>query len=574
MAGSPTKSLRPLTSIIFSHLHRQPLASCVVFSFFNNLFMLVVPIYTMQIYNRVLPARSVETLILLSSLVIGLLAAFMLLDVVRSWLLLRYANQFEKKWLAHVVDLTLRTTGIGLTSTNSIRDLETIRSFLSSKAVVGLLDLIWTPIFLFAICLLHPMLGVMTVSGAIVLSAIAMFADQVVRAHHAQVGTLNTLAMENLAGAQRDLETLAAMAMIAPIRARLLDTRREISGIRSIAAHREALAAALGRGARLLLQVVLLATAAVLALQSSVAAGSIAAASMLASRALAPIEQASEFLRQLMHAHEAYRRLKDLSTGAARNNRRTLLPIPTGTLSIDKVVIWPPSIDNRPIQKNIELTLEPGQILGVTGPTATGKSLLARYIVGTMRPHSGSIRLDAADVQDWNQEQLGRFIGYLPQEPKLLHGMIKENIARFGDPDDSEVVRAAQSAGAHELIMRLPKGYETQIDPGASHLSSGMRQRIALARAFYGMPTLIVLDQPYTHLDGDGIGNLNSMLERMRDKNRTIVIVTTSGDIYRFADYILLLEVGRSTLIKPAELRRYRSHPKFADQLGAKELAG
>jgi ATP-binding cassette subfamily C exporter for protease/lipase len=525
---------------------REPLLIAGLFSGFLNLLGLTLPLFTMQVYDRVLPSSSVPTLLVLTGLAVALVVALAALEMVRAWVMIRAANRIDAGWRDHLLDLTARgSAGIG-----AMRDLDTVRGFVGSPLAAALLDAPWSIVFLLVITLLHPLLGMLAAIGAVLLLALA------VAGNRATTGLLTA--------AQREAAEVAALldgcvasreAMVGggPGR-RLLDhiAVRRARGLsrRSTALDRAAAFAAVGHGIRFGLQIALLAVAAFLALEGRVAAGAIVAASMLMARALAPIERVAAGWGSCAEALKAHRRLAAALTVRPGSLARTSLPRPRGALEVTKLVAWPLG-RAMPTLQDVTFALRPGEMLCVLGPCGAGKSSLAGLLAGTAAPHAGTVRLDGAELRAWNEEELVRHLGYLPQELAFVDGTIAESIARFGRVEDALVIAAAQVAGAHEAVLRLPEAYETRLGLSRPVLSRGELQRIGLARTLYGRPALVVLDEPTFHLDEQGEKTLVAAVRALKSRGTTVVVVSRCIALLHLADHLLMLNQGRLHLFRP-----------------------
>jgi PrtD family type I secretion system ABC transporter len=530
---------------------RNTLLTNVIFSFFINVVLFASPLYMMQIYNRVLPSRSGSTLVLLTGLVCFALAALAALETVRAQVMVRLGAKLEQDLNQRVVEAaflaTLRTGEA--TNHQALGDFDRIRNFVWSSMSCALLDIIWTPLFVLAVFLFHPWLGVVALGGSGVLMGLAVAHDLATRPKLEQAarstGDVNGFLERSL----RNAQTLEAMGMLVNLQQRWLGQRNQIIRLQAAAADRTGLFTGLTKAVRFLLQTVLLGSGALLVIDNQISAGAIVAASMLMSRALAPLETTIATWRQCVAARSAYCRLNALLRDCPREPQRISLPAPRGALEVADLVAWPAGCE-APTLRRVSFALTPGEVLAVVGASGSGKSTLARLIVGAAKPYAGKIRLDHAEIGMWNREELGPYLGYLPQEVELFEGTIAENIARFGELDSVKIVDAAKRAGVHEMILGLPHGYETRLGSNAGVLSCGQRQRIALARAVYQNPVLVVLDEPNSNLDGDGEEALAAAIEGMKRSGTTVVLMSHRSKILRQTDHLLMLKDGTAVFLK------------------------
>lgn len=525
-----------------------------IFSFFINLLMLTSPIYMLQVYDRVLTARSEATLVYLSLIIGSMMLVMALLEMVRSRVLVRVSGKMEQVLGGKVFDaifaLNLRSPAAN--RSQSLRDLDTVRQFITSQGPFALFDAPWAPIFIGIVFMMHPLLGLVAIIGALILFALA-FATEV--ATKKPLGEANMHAIKAASFAEASLknsEVLAAMGMLPGIRRRWRASQDKALLLQAKASDSAGGISALTKFIRLLLQSSMLGFGAYLALEGEITPGVMIAASIIMGRGLAPVEQAIGSWKSFVAARGAYARLDELLRTFTPPANTMELPAPTGVVTVDRVVAMPPGGTN-PTIKGVSFGLGVGEALAIIGPSAAGKSTLARLLVGVWAPHSGSVRLDGADVYSWNHEQLGPHIGYLPQDVEIFDGTIKENIARFGEIDPAKVVEAAQLAGVHDMILRLPSGYDTLIGPGGIALSGGQRQRLGLARAVYGDPAFVVLDEPNSNLDSDGETALVGGLQRLKQKNTTVILISHRPSILNHVDKVLLLRDGMVEMFGPKQ---------------------
>ncbi len=535
------------------NLHRDILGQCkrellgvAVFSFFQNLLLLALPLYLLQVYGRVLPSRSIETLIYLTLATLIAFAVLGLLISVRARLLARLGQKVNTLLSDRIFEAEIaRAARPGRRSeSRGLRDLSVLSGFLGSNDMAVLADAPWTPIFLVAIFLLHPLLGIIATVGAALLLTLALVNAISTRRLLAETGARASAAHAEVEAGLRNAEVVEAMGMRAALLGRWESQNDRLLADQQRAADRTATVRGLFKTLRLGLQVVVLAAGAYLVVGHALVPGAMIVSILLLSRALSPVEAAIGTWKNLVKAREAGRRIARLLDEAPSGPAPMRLPAPKGALTVEGVH-FTPERGARPILKNVSFELAAGEFLGVVGPSAAGKSTLARMLVGVWRPTRGHVRLDGADVADWDSAELGRHVGYLPQNVALFDGTVRENIARLDQGDPTMIVEAARRAGIHEMILALPDGYETRIGAGGITLSGGQCQRIALARALYGSPRLIVLDEPNANLDAEGVAALRAALAAAKADGATIVVVAHRPSVLADAEKILMLRGGR-----------------------------
>jgi len=510
-----------------------------IFSLFLNLLILVSPLYMFQVFDRVLTSGRTETLVFLTLIAVAGIALYGALEGVRAFLLARISHWMERRLSREVLEQSLsEASRAGL-----LREFMQVQNFVGSPSVAPFFDAPWVPVFLFVMWLLHPWLGFLALGAAIVLAALTLINESATRkkfqdAQRGQGGILTSLSQ-----AARNNEVIAAMNMGPALSERLgapLDKAQD--GLRS-AADIAGFILGLIKFIRLSVQIGVMGLGAYLVLRGELSPGGMIAGSIILGRALAPIEQAIGAWRGFVGARSSYARLKEAFDSARPESERTMLPDPQGQLTVEDVSFAPPGT-NKPILKRISFGVGPGQVVGIVGPSAAGKSMLCRLITGVWFPQTGAVRLDGAEINHWNREQLASALGYLPQDVELFAGSVKDNIARMGTAEDEAVIAAAKLAGAHEMILKLPDGYDTFVGADGSALSAGQRQRVGLARALYGEPKLLVLDEPNSNLDEDGEQALLGAIVQMKQRGTAIVIVAHRRTILQVVDLLLLLREG------------------------------
>jgi ATP-binding cassette subfamily C protein len=522
----------------------------------SNILMLTGAIFMLEVYDRVLPSRSVPTLVGLIILAAGLFAALGLLDAIRNRVLVRIGARLDESLSTRVYDTVVRVPlrvghrGDGL---QPIRDLDSVRGFLSGGGPSALFDLPWLPIYLVICFLFHPLIGLAALVGAIVLAIITLLTEVMSRkpaAEAARHGSMrNTLAESS----RRNAEALQAMGMTGRIAALWSDANMKFVASQRRAGDVTGGFGSLSRILRMVLQSAVLAVGAYLVIYQEATPGIMIAGSILSARALAPVDQAIANWRGFISARLGWRRLTELlSTMPAQSSPMPLLP-PSKSLVVENVSVVPPGGDKL-VLTDVGFALQAGNGLGVIGPSASGKTSLARALVGVWLPVRGRIRLDGAALDQWSSEALGHHVGYLPQDVELMAGSVAQNISRFAEkPDANAIIAAAQAAGVHDLIVGLPAGYETQVGEGGTALSAGQAQRIALARALYGDPFLVVLDEPNSNLDAEGDEALSRAIQGVRARGGIVVVIAHRPSAIASVELLLMMAHGRAQAFGPKE---------------------
>ena len=536
------------------------------FSFFINLLTLTSSIYMMQVYDRVLGSRSGPTLLYLTLFAGACLATLAALEVVRSRLLVRLGTRFDAQ-LSGLVFMRTLTAG---RSGQGLRDLDQLRTFLTGPHILSLLDAPWMPIYIGLVYLLHPWLGHVALVGGVLLFLLALWNERDTREPIGEAGKQMAASTQFAEVSARNAEALRAMGMLPGLTA-LWRKRHDLGiGLQGVASDRAGNVAAVAKALRFFLQIAILGVGAWLVIQQECTGGVMIASSIIMGRGLAPVEAAIGGWRGFLQARESYGRLLKGFGSDAADAPTMPLPKPEGKLVFEGVSGGPPDLRKFTVQ-GLSFSLEPGVVLGITGPSAAGKSTLARLAVGVWRPGAGVVRLDGANIADWNREDVGPHIGYLPQDIELFPGTVAENIARFGAVDADRVVDAAQLAGAHQVILELPQGYDTPIGPAGVNLSGGQRQRIGLARAFYGRPPLIVLDEPTSNLDAEGEGAVRQAMEALRGQS-TMIVIAHRPAVLGGTDQLMVVfkgqiaNFGPTSEVMPVITRRVIARPEGMPQ--------
>ena len=527
-------------------LARPAFVTAIVFSFFINLLVFVSPLYMLQIYDRVISSRNPYTLLMLTLIAAFLLIVYATLEKVRSAVLVRVGLLFDAETRSELFEKVLRGSlkQPGIAHYTVLRELDTLREFMTGGGLISFCDVPWVPIFVAGCFILHPWYGWVASAGAILIFVFAYANELLTRDQLKEAGRSANQAGGFAAATFRNVEVLHAMGMWRPMRERWLEQRNGMLESQAIASDRAGFLLSAAKFLRVFLQVAILGTGAYLSIIQESTPGAMIAASIIMGRALAPVEMVVAQWRLFLAARAAYERITQLLTIVPEQPERMKLPAPQGHLTVQQIIVAPPGVQ-RPVLNGISFDLPAGSAMGLIGPSAAGKSSLARAIVGVWPVLAGSIRIDGADLTHWDTDQLGQYIGYLPQDVELFSATVAENIARFQTVDNELVIEAAQMAGVHDMILSMPNGYNTQIGDGGQSLSGGQRQRIGLARALYRMPSLVILDEPNASLDADGEAALLGALQRLKAEKRTVILITHKTNILSVMDKILVLAQGQ-----------------------------
>jgi len=535
---------------------RRAFLAMGLFSGMSNILMLTGSLFMLEVYDRVLPSRSVPTLVALLILTAGLYAAQGFIDAIRSRILVRIGDSLDETMSMRVYDaivrLPLKIGGKG-DGSQPIRDLDSVRGFLSGAGPSAFFDLPWLPVYLAVCFLFHPYIGLTALGGAVILIALTVATELRTRSPTRQATQFAVARNALMESSRRNAEAMTAMGMVGRIAKRWREANRSY-----IAATGQASDVVGGLGAaskvlRLLLQSSLLAVGAWLVIHQESTPGIIIAGSILGGRALAPVDLAIANWRGFIGARQSWHRLSRLLAQLPPRTEPMPLQPPSKSIVVQNAAVCPPG-EQKIVCQDVNFTLTGGKALGIIGPTASGKSSLARMLVGVWSPLRGTVRLDGATLDQWSPEALGRHVGYLPQDVELFPGNVAQNIARFEDPPNPEaVLAAAQAAGVHDLIVNLPDGYETKVGERGSALSAGQAQRIALARALYRDPFLVVLDEPNSNLDAEGDEALTRAILGLRARGAIAVVVAHRPSAIAGVDYILVMAKGRQQQFGPKE---------------------
>lgn len=525
------------------------------FSMFINILMIVPAIYMLQVYDRVITSGSVTTLVMLTLIMAMLLIAMGGLEWVRSRILVRVSNKIDFLLNRQVFDNSFKIalySGGTQNSSQPMQDLTSLRQFMTGNGLFAFFDAPWIPIYLAVMYVFHPWFGIIGLVSAIVLIILAFIGEKLtgkmLQQANQEAAAANGKMGKNLVNA----EVVESMGMLGKMRALWQERQTNVLILQSTASDRAGILSTSSKTIRMLMQSIILGVGAYLTIQQQITPGLMIAGSILLGRALAPVDQMIGAWKSFIAARGQFNRLSDMLSNIPQEEDRMSLPAPNGNIQFEGVVVAPPG-SRLTALKNITFTAQAGETVGILGPSAAGKSTLARALLGIWPAAAGKVRLDGADIFTWNREELGPHIGYLPQDIELFEGSISDNIARFGDVDAEQVVAAAKTAGVHHMILELANGYDTIIGAQGGGLSGGQRQRIGLARALYGKPTLIVLDEPNSNLDDVGEKALAGAIQVMKQRGATIFIITHRVSILSQVEKLLVLSQGNLQMYGPRD---------------------
>lgn len=525
------------------------------FSFFVNLLMLVPSFYMLQVYGRVVTSGSISTLVMLTLIMILLMVTMGSLEWTRSRIMVRLSTKLDVMLSRDVYRASFKRaldSGGMDASAQPLNDLTGLRQFLTGNGLFAFFDTPWLPVYIGVMFLFHPWYGWIAIASAVVLLCLAVINERLTGKAIADANRQNIAANLYTNKNLRNAEVIESMGMLHSLMERWGERQKKVLALQSDASDRGGLITSLSKGFRMLVQSLILGVGAYLAVKQEITPGLMIAGSILLGRALAPIDLMIGSWKGFISARSQWERLNEILDKQRAEPERMSLPAPQGDVAVENLVVAAPG-SKAPILKNLSFAVPAGSVVGVIGPSASGKSTLARALLGVWAPQHGVVRLDGADINNWEKKELGPYLGYLPQDIELFEGTISENIARFGDIDAEQVIQAARTAGVHEMILQLPEGYDTVIGSEGVNLSGGQRQRIGLARAIYRAPRLIILDEPNSNLDDVGERALAAAIERLKAMGATIFIITHRTSVLGQVDRLLVMNNGAIGLYGPRE---------------------
>jgi len=524
-----------------------------IFSFFINLLVLVAPFYMLAVYDVVMPSKSIDTLIFVTLIAIIFFVGMGLLDYVRNKILIIIANRMDasinEKIYNAAFELALKYPGKN--TSQPFNDLQKIKTFLSGNAILSFFDIPWFPIYIGIMFLFDPIYGLYGIGATIIIFALTYINSFVTKKHIEHSLKAKSKSDAFLTNQLRNAEVVEAMGMRKALFKKWMKHYYDFLKTNTEAGSKSSFYTNTSKTFRMLSSSMMYGVGAMLAIIGHISPGMIIAGAVLLGRALAPITQLTATWKIFVEAKVAYKRLNELLNEFPDNNQKLSLPEPKGRIDLKGVVTIPPMSKN-PVLKNVNMTILPGECIGLIGPSGSGKTSLAKTILGLWPVAAGEVRIDGAEISQYNREELGKHIGYLPQDIELFEGTVAENIARFQEADPEEIIEAAQMAEVHELILKLPNGYETKIGPGGANLSGGQKQRIALARALFRKPKIIILDEPNSNLDDIGEQALLKSLQKLKGHS-TIIIISHKVNILQITDKLAVLKDGVLTLYGPRQ---------------------
>ena len=524
---------------------RHILLTLILFSMVLNVLMLAPSLYMLQVYDRVLTSQNKFTLLALTLIILLAYLAIGFIEWIRSSMLVRLSAAMDLTESDRIHAAAFAQTPLARSTSPAqvMQDFSAVRQVVTGSVVLALLDLPWAPLYIALLFVFAWPLGVLAVVGMLLLTVIAIISERVTKEPLAESGKIASQAAFMLNKHHRHIEIISALGMIPVLGKRWQAQNKEALLLQIQASSKMSKLSALGRYIRLTLQSMTLGMGAFLVLEGKMSGGMMIAGSILLGRALAPVEQLIGSWKQLVNGLAAHQRLQLLLDDEKKTDQPFALPPPKGQISVEGVTVVLEA-KSEPVLRNIKFSLVVGDTLAVVGPSASGKSTLARTLLGLIAPHTGDVRLDGADIRQWPREKLGQYVGYLPQDIELFEGTVAENIARFQEVDASLIIAAAQLAHVHDMILRLPKGYDTLVGEGGAMLSGGQRQRLALARAVFGQPRFVVLDEPNSNLDDQGDRALAQTLLDLKKQGTTVIVISHRTSILTVVDKMLLLQEG------------------------------
>lgn len=541
-----------------------------IFSFFVNMLVLTGSLYSLQIYDRVLTSRSEPTLVVITMLLVAFYVIMGILDHMRGRMAARIGARFQANLEMRVFRIAIDRTMLasqGINASTALRDLDSVQRTLASPAVFSVFDIPWTPVFVVIIFIFHPLMGVVGVVGGLILVTLTWFNQNGTKSDQEKALNSTRLSEEMTTTLQREADTVRALGMRGSTADRWKSLREGALFSNIHYSDQNGFYSTTSKTFRIFLQSAILGVGAWLAIQGHISSGAMLASSIIIGRALSPIEQLIAQWALIQRAMQGWRGLSDVLTKVPPEALRTTLPKPRAILDVQNISVVPPG-ERMPTLRNLSFELKPGQALGVIGQSGSGKTTLARVLTGVWPIQAGRVRLDGASIEQYGVDDLANYVGYLPQEVALFEGTIAENIARLSlEPDSDRVVSAAQKAAAHDLVLRLPNGYDTKLPATGQRLSGGQKQRIGLARALYGEPVLLVLDEPNANLDAEGSAALNIAIRNAKKEGRSVVIMAHRPAAIEECDLILILEGGNRVAFGPRD-EVLKQHLRNYQQVG------
>lgn len=537
------KSVSELKEAILAS--KSSFVSVGFFSLFINVLMLVPPLYMLQLYDRVLTSRSEDTLYMLTAIVVVLFVTMALLEIVRSRVLVKIGNKLDALLSKRIFSVLFELENKHPTKASSLplNDLTQVRQFLTGNGLFAFFDAPWIPIYIAVLFLFHPYFGYFAIFAAVILVALTIVNEYSTKAKLLEANNLNRASTVFVDSNIRNAEVINAMGMKHNIEGAWEEKYYGFLNAQNDASNKAGVFSNLSKSLRLLFQSLMLGLGGYLAIKAEVSPGMMIAGSIIMGRALAPLDLIIGTWKGFSSARTSYARIDSLLGDFPKEKEYMQLPAPKGEITLEGAIVVPPNAASPSI-RGITMHINQGDVVGIIGPSAAGKSSLARVILGLWPLASGKARLDKADISQWDRVELGKYIGYLPQDIELFEGTISQNIARFAEVDPQKVVEAAQKAGVHEMILRLPDGYDTRIGPGGATLSGGQRQRVGLARAMYDNPVLIVLDEPNSNLDDQGEAALVKAINEMKQTGTTVIIITHRPSVLQVTNKLALIKAG------------------------------
>lgn len=525
-----------------------------IFGFFANLLMLLIPVYSLQVLDRVISSGSIETLLMLTVVTVCAILGYILISNARSSMMMDLGRWLEKSTAPVIFKKLIESSAQGRKNegVQAMSDFANIKNFITGQVTTNLIDTPWSIIFMVVLFLIHPLLGVVTLIWGVALFILAVLNENSTKPSSDSASGFAIRASRHVDASTRNAEAVEAMGMVDNVMKAWEEQSRENSNLNFKAGKISGFFGSLSKFIRMLAQISITGFGAWLVLQNSMTVGGMIAAGILAGKALTPFESAIISWKSVLSFGKSLERLRKILSESPDRAETIELPEPKGRVVFDKV-FFAPGKNTKPVIKGMSFEVEPGEILGLIGPSAAGKSTIAKLMTGVWRPNSGAVRLDGADVYYWKRGSFGKYVGYMPQDVELFAGTVKDNIARMNkDAADLDIVEAAKDADAHNMILGLDKGYCTEIGEGGAMLSAGQRQRIGLARAFYGKPKLIVLDEPNSNLDTDGEIALANALRNAKNNGTTVIIISHKPAVINLTDKILVVKDGAVAAFGPS----------------------